>query len=77
MPTQENPIMKKAMTSAFLFTAALAFSGAALAHTSPDHASPVAAAAGDAKTPKKDSGKDTAKSTKKSDKKSKDSKQAK
>jgi len=25
--------MKKAMTSAFLFTAALAFSGAALAHT--------------------------------------------
>ena len=69
--------MKTAMTSAFLFTAALAFSGAALAHTNHDHASPVAAAAGDAKTGKKDSGKDTGKSTKKSDKKSKDSKQAK
>lgn len=68
--------MKKAMTSAFLFTAALAFSGAALAHTNHDHSSPVAAAAGDAKSGKKDSGKD-GKSTKKSDKKGKDSKQAK
>ena len=69
--------MKTAMTSAFLFTAALAFSGAALAHTNHDHSSPVAAAAGDAKSGKKDSGKDTGKSTKKSDKKGKDSKQAK
>ncbi|HEU4577589.1 MAG TPA: hypothetical protein VFS67_05010 [Polyangiaceae bacterium] len=65
------------MTSAFLFTAALAFPGAALAHTNHDPASPLAAAAGDAKSGKKDSGKDSAKSAKKSDKKSKDSKQAK
>jgi len=69
--------MKTAMTSAFLFTAALAFSGAALAHTNHDQSSPVAAAAGDAKSSKKDTGKDSGKSTKKSDKKSKDAKQAK
>lgn len=68
--------MKIAVTSAFLFTA-LALSGAALAHTNHDPGSPVAAAAGDAKSGKKDSGKDSGKSTKKSDKKSKDSKQAK
>jgi hypothetical protein len=66
--------MKTAMTSAFLFTAALAFSGAALAHTNHESA-PVAAAAGD-KSAKKDSGKDSGKSAKKS-KKDKDSKQAK
>jgi hypothetical protein len=69
--------MKTAMTSAFLLTAALAFSGAAVAHTNHDQSGPVAAAAGDAKSGKKDSGKDTGKSTKKSDKKGKDSKQAK
>ena len=69
--------MKTAMTSAFLFTAALAFSGAALAHTNHDQAKPVAAAAGDAKSGKKDSGKDSGKSAKKSGKKDKDSKQAK
>ena len=69
--------MKTAMTSAFLFTAALAFSGAALAHTNHDHSAPVAAAAGDAKSGKKDSGKDSGKSAKKSGKKDKDAKQAK
>lgn len=68
--------MKTAMTSAFLFTAALAFSGAAVAHTHQDHSAPVAAAAGD-KSAKKDSGKDSGKSAKKSGKKDKDSKQAK
>lgn len=67
--------MKTAMTSAFLFTAALAFSGAAVAHPNHDHSAPVAAAAGDAK--KKDSGKDSGKSAKKSGKKDKDAKQAK
>jgi hypothetical protein len=69
--------MKTAMTSAFLLTAALAFPGAAVAHSSHDPSAPVAAAAGDAKTSKKDSGKDSGKSAKKSGKKDKDSKQAK
>ena len=49
--------MKTAMTSAFIFTAALAFSGAALARSNHSGSSATPAAAGDAKTGNKKDGK--------------------
>jgi len=46
--------MKTVTTSALIFTAALAFPGAALARSTHSSSAAVPAAAGEAKTPKKD-----------------------